>query len=234
MDGFRNRENGIVGNETDTPGAIEGTGNFDPTPGIAGNGETQKPKRSHKRKTNSDTPAAQTGTPAGETAETVPTSPIPETPVLTIAKKPGRKAAEKTAASDKDLQNNISALLMTGFGLTAAMTQSPHWAIDEASAKSIAEPLSRIMARLNLTETVTKYSDYAALIAALAVVVTPRVMIQMSISTAQKPAKVVERLDADSKQSKGNPATTGNGTTQPANTGADGVSDKSGFDFGAQ
>ena len=69
----------------------------------------------------------------------------------------------------------VNTLLGVGFGVIASRA-GEHWNVTQDETESIAAPLVKILDRLNITEKVEKYGDWAALGVALGLVIVPRVM----------------------------------------------------------
>lgn len=92
------------------------------------------------------------------------------------AKKSGKKTTTKKINETKLVEENVSMMLRLGSGMLAERV-GEHWNISDAEANSIAEPLARIMERLNLTKLTGKYMDYISLVTAVGMVVVPRIMI---------------------------------------------------------
>lgn len=62
-----------------------------------------------------------------------------------------------------------------------------HWAITEEEAESLANPIASIVERLKIFEHLTEENaDYAALILAAGMIVTPRIMQQAQVNKARK------------------------------------------------
>jgi hypothetical protein len=81
----------------------------------------------------------------------------------------------KLNKNDKALIDICQTLLNTTFGVMENF--NPVWKVSEDETKSIAEPLSRIIARLIPSETSSKYGDFVLLIGALSLTLGSRIMI---------------------------------------------------------
>ena len=80
----------------------------------------------------------------------------------------------------------VQSVIQGVFSVGAARLGS-HWAITDEEAEGIAIPTANIIAKYMDTESMAKYSDPAALMIALGVVVVPRVMITISKKKEVKP-----------------------------------------------
>jgi len=70
--------------------------------------------------------------------------------------------------------------VLQGLFAVVAARAGAHWAITEEEAEAIATPAANIISRYIDTEKMAKYSDPAALVIALGVVLVPRVMISIT------------------------------------------------------
>jgi hypothetical protein len=96
--------------------------------------------------------------------------PIPQPEVVAP---PKRKSTKTTI--DRGLESNIRMLIVTSF--TFASTKiHPVWSISDEEAKSLSEPITRIMQRMGVAETASANADYIALAIAVSIVIIPRVM----------------------------------------------------------
>ena len=69
-------------------------------------------------------------------------------------------------------------LVIAGFGLTAKMMNDVEtWTISDEESATISEPLTRILQRIGVNESMNKYADYIGLCTALTITIAPRVII---------------------------------------------------------
>ena len=108
---------------------------------------------------------------------------VPELVVLDPEKIPAQdnKPKKKKKLTKKEvqlgeLQQNIQVLLLGGFELLSKRAGS-HWIISVEESEKIAEPLTRILDRMEVSEKLAAYSDYLTLTAAVAITVLPRMMV---------------------------------------------------------
>lgn len=94
----------------------------------------------------------------------------------------------KNKATTAELETVVMAqsVLQGLFSLVATRTGA-YWAITAEEAETIATPAANIIARYIDTEKMAKYSDLAALVMALGVVLVPRVMITIT-KKGEKPS----------------------------------------------
>lgn len=161
----------------------------------------------------SPTATAGTGAVAGAgagAAEKIPAEKIPGLPVIDIPipAEPKKKSSSKSKKDDLDktLEGNIRLLIGTGFGFAAKILKSEIWEVSDEEAASISTPLTKILQRLGINESMNKYADYIALTTALTVVTVPRVLIY-------KAMKDQEQLDQEGGQAN-------NGKAKKAKTAA--------------
>lgn len=100
-------------------------------------------------------------------------------------KKRVSKKEEKKIDKSEDL-----AILLVGLFDVISSPLGEHWKISVQEAENISAPLGRILARMEQSETVSKFADPALLILALLTTIAPRVMIG-----AEKPKKEVAKND---------------------------------------
>jgi hypothetical protein len=104
----------------------------------------------------------------------------------TIKKKKKKQAPPKTDIKEsitKETKNQI-ALLIQAFSEIAALRMGEIWKVSQQEAESVANPLGNILAKHDLVNKASEYSDYIALTTALGMIVVPRVM--LSKQTKQK------------------------------------------------
>lgn len=92
--------------------------------------------------------------------------------------KPKKKKKKPTKKEVQlgELQQNIQVLLLGGFELLSKRA-GRHWIISVEESEKIAEPLTRILDRMEVSEKLAAYSDYLTLTAAVAITVLPRLMV---------------------------------------------------------
>lgn len=143
----------------------------------AGEGANSNPGAS----TAGSTPGTGTGTGGETSGEGI--QGVPELVVIDPEKIPAQdnKPKKKKKLTKKEvqlgeLQQNIQVLLLGGFELLSKRAGS-HWIISVEESEKIAEPLTRILDRMELSEKLAAYSDYLTLTAAVAITVLPRLMV---------------------------------------------------------
>lgn len=97
-------------------------------------------------------------------------------------KRPARKKPVKPtfAMTAKDL----NPILCGAFGI-ASMKLGDYWAIDEAEATQVTEPLVKVLAKLDLLEKVSNVSDGAMLLIGVASITIPRLLLTQQILKAK-------------------------------------------------
>lgn len=148
--------------------------------------------------------------------------PIPSIPVATTPKK---RSSSKDF--DKTLESNIRMLIGTGFGFASKITQSPIWEVSDEEAQSISTPVTKILQRLGVNESMNKYADYIALGTALTIVVVPRLLIQKAELT-----KGGHTPDGGKKKKSKDTVTKPVGNINPVNTPVLETSIKASLDLG--
>lgn len=105
-------------------------------------------------------------------------TPVPvELDVPVPEDKPKRKRASKKVKPEehKELEQNISMMLMTLSGMAAS--RDPIWTLDPAEVEAVAKPASRILARMGAEDEANKNADYILLVVAAAGIMIPRIML---------------------------------------------------------
>lgn len=150
--------------------------------------------------TSGTTPRTGPGTGAGAGASEAQGSPgVVVLDPENIPKQTNSPKKKKSAKSKKDLemgelQSNIQVVLMGGFEILSKRAGS-HWQISVEESEKIAQPMTRILDRLEISEKLNAYSDYLALTAALAMTVIPRVMISSENNKRKEyPSPVVQEV----------------------------------------
>ena len=108
--------------------------------------------------------------------------------------------SKKTAGKSHDLEQTkfmIQTLLSVGFNISAARL-GDHWRLADHESSALAEPIAAIMDRHDLTGVTGAYGEYIALIAAIGMIIVPKVMITIEINK-QKGAKPNYGLQVVSK-----------------------------------
>lgn len=125
--------------------------------------------------------------------------------------KPKKKKAVRKAKKDNATADQLSVLLVTLSAIAAARPGWEHWAITAEEAKSIAIPLCDMIEKSEAFSKVAEHSEALALVAAVTVVVLPRVMITVTQQKeksdkkklAQKGVTItdeqVRKIDADNR-----------------------------------
>jgi len=110
---------------------------------------------------------------------------IPSMPEVKERKKRTSKKDEKKIDKSEDL-----AILLVGLFDVLSSPLGEHWKISLQEAENISSPLGRILARMEQSETVSKFADPALLVLALLTTIAPRIMIG-----TEKPKKEVSKND---------------------------------------
>jgi len=114
------------------------------------------------------------------------------------------KKERKSGSSKKDATipvAQVSAIITTGFAILATRAGA-EWNITEDEAKSIAEPATRILDKLDIIQKLGPYADAIALITAVGMVVVPRVMVTIQKSK-RKVKQVAESEKGQNEKSDG-------------------------------
>lgn len=134
---------------------------------------------------------------------------VPELVVLDPEKipaqdnKPKKKKKKPTKKEVQlgELQQNIQVLLLGGFELLSKRAGS-HWIISVEESEKIAEPLTRILDRMEVSEKLTAYSDYITLTAAVGITVLPRMMVSAEMKK-QSNSRQVQGVKPVEKETPG-------------------------------
>lgn len=105
-------------------------------------------------------------------------------------KKKGRKQSPKDKAAE-EVKPAVTGLL--GAVFTAGGTKNPIWQVTDQEIEMIADPASKILARLELSQGASEYADYIALLIALAAVCGPRIAI--TAQARKEAAKIAGNAD---------------------------------------
>jgi len=174
----------------------------------AGEGATSNPSASTAGSTTgTGTGTGEPGTGGKTTGEGIQGT--PELVVLDPEKIPAqdnKPKKKKKKPSKKDvqmgeLQQNIQVLLLGGFELLSKRAGS-HWAISVEESEKIAEPLTRILDRMEVSEKLAAYSDYITLTAAVGITVLPRVMVSAEMKK-QSNSRQVQGVKPVEKETPG-------------------------------
>ena len=118
------------------------------------------------------------------------------------------------------MESNVAMLIATGFEFTSTRL-GEHWKVSEEEVKAISEPSTRILQRLGINETASKYMDYFALLAGIGMVVVPRILIGQAQN--QQTPKLTEVKNIGNKKGqtkKSNPEPNRPVTQESANVGS--------------
>lgn len=102
--------------------------------------------------------------------------------------KTGAKETSKKATGGDTTTDTIAALFVAGFGMMSALTGREHWAITEKEGEKIAAPMETMLANLpaKTKKIIEKYTAPAIFGAALAEVIIPRVMIDLTATKGKQ------------------------------------------------
>ena len=106
-----------------------------------------------------------------------------------MKQKTPKKKTKKKAKKEPATAEQLSVLLVTMSAIAAARPGWEHWAITPEEAKSIAVPLCEMIEKSEAFSKVAEHSEALALMAAVAVVVLPRVMMTVTIQKAKNEQK---------------------------------------------
>ena len=123
---------------------------------------------------------------------------VPIIPDETETEKP--KTERKKRATKKQKENasvdNMTSLLVAVFGVAGSRKGFEFWKISEAEARTIAEPLQKVLSSYNMDERLGKYADHIALIAACGTVIAPRAIATVTIEKSKmKKKKEVKKIE---------------------------------------
>jgi hypothetical protein len=150
----------------------------------------------------------------------------------TSKKKSSSGGSKKKDDLDKTLEGNVRILIGSGFGFAAKLTKSEIWTVSDEEAESISTPLTRILQRLGINESMNKYADYIALLSALTIITVPRVMIYQQMKQLQaEGGQQIETAGSGKKKADKKPAAKVV-RTNPAADGINGSSFKAALDVG--
>jgi hypothetical protein len=133
---------------------------------------------------------------------------------MSVKSNKGKKSASSKPSTGKKNHDTVQTVYMVQTLLTvvfniSAMRLGEHWKLSNEESKNLAEPIAAILDRHDLTEKTGAYGDYIALVAAIGMIIVPKVMIQLELSKQKKGGQTNVR-DIQSKQDTG--STKGNDT----------------------
>lgn len=112
-----------------------------------------------------------------------------------------KRPAKKKNETNAEMATQICALLQSVSMFAASRPNMAHWAISEAEAMSIAEPLTNIIEKSETLSKVAEHSDGIALVTACMMVFAPRaaVSVQQAQKKKAKPKLVMENKGGEKK-----------------------------------
>lgn len=117
-----------------------------------------------------------------------------------VEEKPKKKRVTKKQKESANV-DNITNLLVAVFGVAGSRKGFEFWSISEAEARTVAEPLNRVLASYNMDEKLGKYADHIALVTACSTLVVPRAIMTYQI---EKPKlakkKEVKKIEGQIKR----------------------------------
>ena len=119
--------------------------------------------------------------------------------------KPKRKKKEPDPVIGS---SEISSLIVSVFSIIASRPGMEHWAISDKEAKTVADPLSQILAENNVLEKTGVNGSYILLVMAAAGIILPRLFITLQV----KEPKRKEVLDVDKTRKADPNGGSGNGS----------------------
>ena len=123
---------------------------------------------------------------------------VPMIPDEAETKKPKterKKRATKKQKEDASV-DNMTSLLVAVFAVAGSRKGFEFWKISEAEARTIAEPLQKVLASYNMDERLGKYADHIALVAACGTVIAPRAIATVTIEKSKmKKKKEVKKIE---------------------------------------
>lgn len=139
---------------------------------------------------------------------------LKEDKIPTPRKRPPRKGTTTGKKADGQMTADMLASLLGVVFNLLAMRLGQHWALRQDEAQALAEPITRIMARYDLTKKTGQYADFIALGVAAAGIMMPKVMIELSKPKKEKPSKGAIQNVASIQQQGRQPSTAGDSNTQ--------------------
>lgn len=148
--------------------------------GGQGNTDTARPPETKRRGRPPKTRTQEEGSigiPVLEPTENQGAIPTPQT-TGKVGRPPKKSTTVKKAEELAQLTTSIQMLTCTGFGVYAGIAHKPIWIVTPEEAQPVAEPAARIVDRMGYSETTSKYTDYLMLMAGVAGIVIPRVLLE--------------------------------------------------------
>ena len=174
------RNSGETGEQTT---GKEKRGGYDTGTGTAETGRTDT-GRSKAGRAGADTAEVKSTDSMG-LAEVNTAVPTPE-PKSTATKRKRKKKAVKPPTFSSE---QISALIMAMSGIMASRPDFAIFALSEAEAQQLAQPIANIIENTGYSEAVGKYADHIALITACLMIFAPRII----VFSQQQKAKKIEK-----------------------------------------
>lgn len=115
----------------------------------------------------------------------------------TIEPKPKTKRKRKKKTDNGSEQLTI--FITTIFTVISSREGCEHWAISDAEARSIAEPLCKLMEESESLKAINEHSDAIALVFACITVILPRVFISYNLNKDKKQKKVKKEVKSDER-----------------------------------
>lgn len=121
-----------------------------------------------------------------ETEEILSTQKLVVKPKAVTPRKP--KATTKKVSGGIDNTELIKTLIQGAFGMVSTITAKKHWEVSEEESESVAVPLTKIIEDLSPKQKkmMEKYTNPILLFSAVAGIVVPRVMVDISQSNRRK------------------------------------------------
>lgn len=123
---------------------------------------------------------------------------VPMIPEEVETEKPKTERKKRATKKQKETANvdNITSLLVAVFGVAGSRKGFEFWKISEAEARTIAEPLQKVLSSYNMDERLGKYADHIALVAACGTVIAPRAIATVTIEKSKmKKKKEVKKIE---------------------------------------
>lgn len=176
------RNSGETGEQTT---GKEKRSGYDTGTGTAETGRTDT-GRAKTERTGADTAAEVKSADSMGLAEVNTAVPVPEPKKATTAKRKRKKKAVKPPTFSSE---QISALIMAMSGIMASRPDFAIFALSEAEAQQLAQPIANIIENTGYSEAVGKYADHIALITACLMIFAPRII----VFSQQQKAKKIEK-----------------------------------------
>ena len=106
-----------------------------------------------------------------------------------------------------NIENDIKLLLSSTSILISSKLDKEIWLITDEEITMISKPLSNIIKKLDPSLQTSKYIDYISLITALAIVILPRLILQLNKNKEKKNEESLDRSNkSDNKPASTTPA----------------------------